>query len=166
MKMLGDNSRADKAVSLYRERFSETGIYESTIYEGIVETLAALIHHKRQLFVATSKLQTFAKRIVVNFNLAPYFEGVFGAGMDGTRADKTEPLKHALDIGRVDPARAVMVGDRSCDIIGARNNGMPRSASCTATAARKNSQARMSAPMGATPREEHGALAYKQRRPR
>ena len=125
VKMLGDNSPADKAVSLYRERFSETGIYESTIYEGIVETLAALIHHNRQLFVATSKLQTFAKRIVVNFNLAPYFEGVFGAGMDGTRADKTEPLKHALDIGRVDPARAVMVGDRSCDIIGARNNGIP-----------------------------------------
>jgi phosphoglycolate phosphatase len=45
--------------------------------------------------------------------------------MDGTRADKTELLKHALDIGHVDPARAILVGDRSYDIIGARNNGMP-----------------------------------------
>jgi phosphoglycolate phosphatase len=124
VKILGDNSLADKAVSLYRERFSETGIYESTVYEGIVETLAALIHPNRRLFVATSKLQTFAERIIVNFNLAPYFEGVFGAEMDGTRADKTELLKHALDIGHVDPAQAVMVGDRSYDIIGARNNGM------------------------------------------
>lgn len=124
VKMLGDNALANKAVSFYRERFSETGIYESTVYDGVVETLAALIHQGRRLFVATSKLQTFAERIIDHFNLASYFEGVFGAEMDRTRADKTELLKYALDVGRIDPARAIMIGDRSYDIIGARNNGM------------------------------------------
>lgn len=125
VKLLGDDRLADKAVSLYRERFSETGIYESSVYDGIVETLTALIDQGRQLFVATSKAQIFAERIIKNFNLAPFFEGVFGAEMDGTRSDKTELLKHALDVGRVDRTQAVMVGDRSYDIIGARNNGMP-----------------------------------------
>jgi phosphoglycolate phosphatase-like HAD superfamily hydrolase len=35
------------------------------------ETLIALIDHGRRLFVATSKLQAFAERIIKNFNLAP-----------------------------------------------------------------------------------------------
>jgi phosphoglycolate phosphatase len=123
-KLLGEDNLAHKALLLYRQRFSETGIYENTVYDGIVETLAALIDQDRRLFVATSKLQIFAERILKNFNLTPYFEGVFGAEMDGARSDKTELLKHALDIGGVDPAQAVMVGDRSYDVIGARNNGM------------------------------------------
>jgi phosphoglycolate phosphatase len=124
VKLLDDDRLADKAVALYRERFAEAGIYESSVYDGIVETLTALTDQGRRLFVATSKVQIFAERIIKNFNLAPYFEGVFRAEMDGTRSDKTELLKHALDVGHVDPAQAVMVGDRSYDIIGARNNWM------------------------------------------
>jgi phosphoglycolate phosphatase len=87
-KLVGEDL-TDRAVALYRERFSETGIYESTVYEGVVETLAVLAGQGRRLFVATSKVQIYAERIIKDFNLARYFEGVFGAEMDGTRGDKT-----------------------------------------------------------------------------
>ena len=60
-KLLGEDNLAHKALLLYRQRFSETGMYENTVYDGIVETLAALIHHNRRLFVATSKLQRFKR---------------------------------------------------------------------------------------------------------
>jgi phosphoglycolate phosphatase len=49
---------------------------------------------------------------------------VFGSELDGTRADKTDLLGHALRSAGVDPATATMIGDRSHDMVGARNNGM------------------------------------------
>jgi phosphoglycolate phosphatase len=49
---------------------------------------------------------------------------VFGSELDGTRTDKTELLGYALRTTGVDPAQAVMIGDRSHDMIGARNNAM------------------------------------------
>ena len=53
-----------------------------------------------------------------------YFERVFGSDLDGARVDKVELLRYALDIAKVDPAQAIMIGDRSHDIVGARSNGM------------------------------------------
>ena len=49
---------------------------------------------------------------------------MFGAKLDGTRADKADLLAHALKNAEIDPRRALMIGDRSHDIIGAKKNGM------------------------------------------
>lgn len=124
LKLLGDDHLADRAVSLYRERFSDIGIYENGVYAGIEDTLASLAGCGRRLFVATSKPRVYAERIIDHFNLASYFDCVFGSELDGTRSDKTELLRYALETARIDPTDAVMVGDRSHDIVGARNNGM------------------------------------------
>jgi phosphoglycolate phosphatase len=56
--------------------------------------------------------------------LRVYFERVFGSELDGERSDKTSLLRYALKATRVDPLQAIMIGDRSHDMIGARNNGM------------------------------------------
>ena len=122
-KLAGGLDLADRALLLYRERFSETGIYENEIYAGIEDTLASLADGTRRLFVATSKPRLFAERIIDHFKLDAYFEQVFGSELDGTRTDKSDLLKYGLDVTRIDPAGALMVGDRSHDIIGARNNG-------------------------------------------
>src|SRR5262249_25385000 len=75
-------------------------------------------------FVATSKPHVYASRIIEHFKLGSYFEHVFGSELDGTRVDKTELLQYALRTAGVDPTTAMMVGDRSHDIVGARNNGL------------------------------------------
>jgi phosphoglycolate phosphatase len=124
LKLLGDDHLADRAVSFYRERFSDIGIYENGVYAGIEDTLSLLTGRGRRLFVATSKPRIYAERIIDHFNLGSYFDCVFGSELDGTRSDKTELLKYALEAGRIDPTDAVMVGDRSHDIVGARNNRM------------------------------------------
>jgi len=123
-KLLGRNDLADQALALYRERFAEIGLYENAIYPGIEATLTALAGAGRRLLVATSKPQIYAERILDHFGLASRFERVFGSELDGTRTDKTELLGYALRMTGVDPARAVMIGDRSHDMIGARNNAM------------------------------------------
>ena len=123
-KLLGTDDLADRALLLYRERFAEIGIFENEIYPGIEDTLSAFAGSGRRLFVATSKPGVYAERIIDHFKLRVYFERVFGSELDGTRADKTDLLGHALRSAGVDPATAMMIGDRSHDMVGARNNGM------------------------------------------
>lgn len=123
VKLLGEAS-ADLAVSLYRERFSDIGLYENAVYAGVEDVLTALRQSGHRLFVATSKAHVFADRIIDHFDLRRHFERVFGAELDGTRADKSDLLAYALKTTSVDPSRAVMIGDRSHDMIGARNNGI------------------------------------------
>ena len=124
VKLLGAEDSADRAVSLYRERFADLGLYENSLYAGITDVLTALGTSGRRLFVATSKPAVYAERIVDHFGLRPHFERVFGSELDGTRVDKRDLLRYALDEARVNPANAIMIGDRSHDVVGARTNGM------------------------------------------
>ena len=121
--MLGDHV-ADQAVVLYRERFSDVGLYENGVYDGIGDVLTHLCTAGHRLFVATSKPHVFAERIIDHFGLRHHFERVFGSELDGTRVDKSHLLEYALREVSVDPAKTLMIGDRSHDMVGAKNNGM------------------------------------------
>ena len=48
----------------------------------------------------------------------------FGSELDGTRSAKTDLLKHGLNVTKSRAQDAVMVGDRSFDILGAHANEM------------------------------------------
>ncbi|MET0444028.1 MAG: HAD family hydrolase [Pseudorhodoplanes sp.] len=122
--LLGGEQDADRGVDLYRERFGTIGLFENTLYDGIVPVLAALHGSGRKLYVATSKPHVFADRIIDHFELRKYFARVFGSELDGTRVDKSDLLRYALDQTETYPARAIMIGDRKHDVIGAANNGM------------------------------------------
>jgi phosphoglycolate phosphatase len=124
VKILGTEDSADLAVSLYRERFSDIGLYENGVYDGIGDVLTTLGESGRRLFVATSKPHLFAERIIDHFGLRHHFEHVFGSELDGTRVDKSHLLEYALRTTSVDPSKTLMIGDRSHDMIGAKNNGI------------------------------------------
>jgi phosphoglycolate phosphatase len=123
-KFLGTDELAHRAIELYRERFRDVGLYENEAYAGIETTLSDVAGLGRRMFIATSKPKIYADRIVEHFGLKRYFEHVFGSELDGTRSDKAELLAYALDQTQADPARAIMIGDRSHDVTGARKNGM------------------------------------------
>ena len=123
VKMLGEDS-ADRAVALYRERFSDVGLYENRVYDGIGEVLTTLKASGHRLFVATSKAHVFADRIIDHFGLRKYFEHVFGAELDGTRSDKSHLLAYALKQTATDLAKSLMIADRSHDMVGAGKNGI------------------------------------------
>ena len=126
VRLLGAETSADLAVSYYRERFSDVGLYENGVYDGIGAVLTKLGAAGHRLFVATSKPHVFAERIIDHFGLRDHFERVFGSELDGTRVDKSHLLEYALKQASVDPARTLMIGDRSHDMVGAKNNGMKR----------------------------------------
>ena len=123
VRLVGDHA-ADRAVALYRERFSDIGLYENGVYDGIGDVLTSLCASGHRLFVATSKPHVYAERIIDHFGLRDHFERVFGSELDGTRVDKSHLLEYALKQASVDPSKTLMIGDRSHDMVGAKNNGM------------------------------------------
>lgn len=115
-------ARLDEAVALYRVRYTEVGLFENRVYDGVPEMLSRLAG--ATLSLATAKPITYAARITAHFGLAPHMTREFGSELDGTRSDKTDLIAHALAETGANPARAVMVGDRNHDVIGALANGV------------------------------------------
>ena len=120
-----DEEKTKEEVAFYREYFSEKGLFENEVYEGIPEVLSQLKQAGKKLLVATSKPEEFTNRILEHFGLAEYFDFVAGATMDETRNEKADIIAYALEqIADADKSKIVMVGDRKFDILGARENGI------------------------------------------
>lgn len=125
-ELLGTNDPAsvEQALGFYRERYSARGLYENEVYPGIEDALKRLRDRGDTLFVATSKPEPFATRIIEHFRLADYFQRVWGSELNGTRSDKASLIAHILDKEELNPKETVMVGDRFHDAVGARANGV------------------------------------------
>lgn len=114
------DEEAIKAIEFYRERYKPIGIYENTVYEGIVSLLKQLKETGCKLAIATSKPTVFAKNIAVHYDFAQYFDVIVGSELDGTRTLKAEVIEEALrQLGNPATESCVMIGDRKYDIIGA-----------------------------------------------
>ncbi len=117
--------KAKLAVKYYREYYCEKGIFENFIISGIPELLSALQKNGKTIVMATSKPEVFAEKIAKKFGIAKYFKCIVGSNLDESRAKKSEVIAYALEkSGAVDKNKAVMIGDREYDIMGARENGI------------------------------------------
>jgi phosphoglycolate phosphatase len=115
----------EKAVVKYREYFSEHGIFENTPYSGIDGLLAEQASRGRKIILATSKVTSYANQILAHFGLAKYFDFVAGSEMDGSRSEKGEVIRYALESLHIaDLSNVVMIGDRKYDILGAKELGI------------------------------------------
>jgi len=114
-----------RAVDVYREYFREKGLYENEVYPGVESMLKALKEQGKTLILATSKPEEFAIKILRHFGLDGYFTVMAGATMDSSRSKKGDVIAYALkEAGVSDKSKAVMIGDREHDIIGAKQNGL------------------------------------------
>jgi phosphoglycolate phosphatase len=123
-ELTGNEETARQAVSLYRERFSTLGLFENQVYQGIPECLDQLVGKVDSLHVATSKPTVYSEQIIDHFKLRQYFNKVYGSNLDGSLCDKTELIDHILSKEGLSPQNTTMIGDRSFDMIGAKNNGL------------------------------------------
>lgn len=120
-----DRQKALKAVDEYRVFFSDRGIFENRVYDGVEPMLAALKAEGCRLMVATSKAEPYAERILAHFGLDKYFDHICGTAMNEKLKQKDEVIAYALETaGVTDKSDAVMVGDRLHDIEGAKANGL------------------------------------------
>lgn len=118
-----DEETALRAVAIYRARFEDVGWRENAVYPGIAPLLRALRAAGKHVSIVTAKPERFAVRIAEYFGMAPYLDAIVGIAMDEHHADKAALIARALPAG-ADRARAVMVGDRKFDVLGAKEAGI------------------------------------------
>ncbi|WP_346352988.1 HAD family hydrolase [Azotosporobacter soli] len=117
--------KANQAVEYFREYYRAQGIFENVIYDGIEELLKTLQEKHRQLLVATTKPEVFAKQILEHFAIAQYFSFIAGSNLDGTRVKKDEVIAYALESCKItDLTKTIMIGDREHDVLGAKKIGI------------------------------------------
>lgn len=123
-KLVGAD-RGEAMLALYRERYAAVGMFENSLYPGIAAALGELKASGYRLFVATSKLEIYARPILEHFALTGFFEAIYGSQPDGARAAKGDLLGYLLDRERLSPSNGVvMIGDRKHDAIGAHTVGI------------------------------------------
>ena len=119
------DSDADKAVEYYREYYREKGIFEHELYDGITNLIKKLKTNKKDLFIATSKLEFFAKQIIEHFGLEKYFEIVAGENPQKDLWTKTDVIEYVLNKAKnIQKEQSIMIGDREHDILGAHENNI------------------------------------------
>lgn len=117
--------QAWEAILHYREYYGEHGLYDNRIYPGIEPLLQSLHQQGKSLYVATTKMTSFAVQVLEHFHLAGYFSQVVGALPDGSRTAKRELIAEILkEIPEQERAKAVMIGDRKYDMIGAKAHNL------------------------------------------
>ena len=119
-----DEALAQRAVDAYREYYRAGGMLENSVYPGVADLLKDLRDAGIVCVLATSKPHIFANRILQHFSLDRYFSLVSGPELDGTRGEKSEVIAYALEQLGIDSTRALMIGDREHDVLGAKQFGM------------------------------------------
>lgn len=120
-----DQTKAELAVELYREYFTDRGLFENEVYDGIHTLLKELCEQGHHIFLATSKPEEYATRILEHFDLLEYFTAVVGNTLKEERPKKEDVLRYILDCyPEINPKNAIMIGDRKYDVIGAKTFGI------------------------------------------
>lgn len=118
--------QAADAIVHYRRSYDAVAD-QSPLYPGVPELLDKLDAVGLRLAVATSKPEPTARRIVEAMGIADRFALVAGADHVLGRVGKGPVIGSVLDRLHLDPRRTpvVMVGDRSHDVEGAAEHGVP-----------------------------------------
>lgn len=117
-----DHDQALWLVAKYRERYNVTGLYETSIYDGIPQTLKDLKEKGAKIGVATSKPTEPTKKILAKFDLAQYFDVVVGSNPDVTGSNKQvliaeclKRLKEGETMTQADREETVMIDDSASE---------------------------------------------------
>jgi phosphoglycolate phosphatase len=116
----------DPVIAGYREHYAAHGVAETAVSPGIGELLERL-HGRVRLAVATSKPEPTAAHMLHELGLDRFFEAICGPGPEAVNEPKAVTVGRTLETlaQRALVRRAVMVGDRLYDVVGARQQGVP-----------------------------------------
>jgi len=118
-----DSALVASCLNSYRARYVEASLQETVVTPGIDTALSELAQRYR-LAVATSKPLAFAEPLLSTLGLRPFFTAVAGPDLSAHGESKASTIAASLKmLGH--PKRAVMVGDRSHDIVGAHAHSLP-----------------------------------------
>lgn len=116
---------AELGLKLFREYFSQKGIFENRLFEGMDKLLSDLYNEGYEIVLATSKPDVFANQILEYFDIKKYFAHISACPMDEANTTKLDVIKAALEMTSVkNRDEIIMIGDTSFDINGAKICGI------------------------------------------
>jgi len=116
--------RAEELVKKFRERYTNTGIYESRLYDGIKNLLSALKNDGIKTGVASSKPQKYIETLLKHFGISECFDCICGVTFAADCESKASIISRCLKELNINAKDALMTGDKSYDIEGAKANLM------------------------------------------
>lgn len=117
--------QANEAVEIYREYYSEKGVHEYVLYDGIESLLIKLKADGKTLGVATKKPDNYAKLIIKELGFNQYFDLVCGSTLTETHDSKAHIIKECAEqLGACSFDEVVMIGDTKYDCLGANEAGV------------------------------------------
>jgi phosphoglycolate phosphatase len=121
-------AQSHRALEIYRAKYLEGGVFESTMYPGMIDLLRKIGESDMALSLATSKPEWPATLILEHYGVARYFDHITGASEDESRSAKSDVVAEALRRLRAsgsDLSRPIMIGDRDIDVRGSAANDVP-----------------------------------------
>lgn len=118
--------KVDLYIRKYRERYSEKGIYESGVYDGIAELINGLKNKNIKIGIASSKPERLIYAVADYLGITSLFDVIVGVKSDNSKhSTKAGLIAQAMnDMGADDKNKVLMVGDRCFDIDGAHEAGI------------------------------------------
>ncbi len=118
--------KVDLYVKKYRERYREKGIYESKVYDGLVELVNSLKENGVKVGIASSKPESLIHSVGDYLGVTDLFDAIVGVKTDNSKhSSKASLISQAMaDLDAADKNKVLMVGDRCFDIDGAHEAGV------------------------------------------
>ncbi len=121
-KFGADAARADELVKKFRERYTNKGVFESKLYDGIKELLIALKKDNIKIGIASSKPQEYIETLLDHFGIKSYFDVICGVTFTADCESKASIIARCQKELNIAGNECIMVGDKKYDIEGAKTN--------------------------------------------
>jgi len=120
-----DDRNTQTAVKYFRQYYSVHGLLENDPYPGVSEMLEELCFAGKKLYIATAKLEKYARLICEHFGFDKYIVQLKGADYNGSYGTKSNLISQLLQSEHLFPSKSiVMTGDTVLDIEGGKENGL------------------------------------------
>jgi len=120
-----DEEEAMDIILTHRKYVREEGIYEAKLYDDVINMLEALKENGIKMAIATNKPEENVEPQLDIFKIRKYFDVVISNNRLQTKGTKSDFVRMALEgMGVKNKGEAVMVGDRTGDIIGGKDNDL------------------------------------------
>ena len=117
-----DANMADKLVKKYRERYTNKGLLESELYDGIKELFSKLKKENIKLGIASSKPQDYVEALLDHYGVKSYFDVICGVTFSADCESKANIISRCIKELDTQGNETLMVGDKKYDIDGAKAN--------------------------------------------
>ena len=117
------DEQVDRGLAFFLRYYREHMLDHTVLYEGVREALAGWRAAGLAMAVLTNKPERFSRDLVAGLGLGEWFARVYGGNSFQTKKPDPHGLRLIMRELRFGPARTLMIGDSSVDVLTARNAG-------------------------------------------